>query len=69
MLSNNSLVPVMAMVKVSMRSLGLILPELLVSRARKMFLSTMSASHLTAVLSSEVECGLDTLGRLFSPPP
>ena len=42
----NSLVPVMAMVKVSMRSLGLILPELLVSRARKMFLSTISASHL-----------------------
>ena len=55
MLSNNSLVPVMAMVKVSMRSLGLILPELLVSRARKMFLSTMSASHLTAVLSSELK--------------
>ena len=44
--SDNSLVPVMAMVKVSMRSLGLILPELLVSRARKMFLSTISASHL-----------------------
>ena len=46
----NSLVPFMAMVKVSMRSLGLILPELLVSRARKMFLSTISASHLREVL-------------------
>ena len=38
------------MVKVSMRSLGLILPELLVSRALKMFLSTISASHLREVL-------------------
>lgn len=48
MIQYSILVPVMAMVKVSMRSLGLILPELLVSRARKMFLSTISASHLTS---------------------
>ena len=40
------LVPDMAMVKVIIRSLGLILPLLPLSRARKMLRSTMSASHL-----------------------
>ena len=40
------LVPDMAMVKVIIRSRGLIFPLLPLSRARKMLRSTMSASHL-----------------------
>ena len=63
------LVPDMAMVKVIMRSLGLILPVFPLSKARKMLRRTMSASHLCGNIDNNQQPQVSlTLGKPSWPP-